>query len=238
MKTSSRNKVRSFALPDGTIDPQTYVVEQMIAAGHALYTRNWALGAAGSLSAIISQQPFEGLITADGANKGKLTAGDFLHFGESGNTPDLSGLSSKEIPIHQTIMVARSAGVILHTQSIWSTVLSELYANAGGITLEGFQILKNLSGPKTKQRWEWVPILENLDHSTTLARMVSSSLQSHPEIHAVLIPKRGLYTWGTQIDEAMRHVEVFEFLFEVLARQLHIISQIGHDQLRTNQSYS
>ncbi|HEY2169454.1 MAG TPA: class II aldolase/adducin family protein [Candidatus Angelobacter sp.] len=167
-----------------------------------------------------------------------MAGGDFLQFGESGNPLDSSGPLSLEIPIHQTIMLARSAGAILHTQSIWSTVLSELYGNAGGITLDGFQILKSLSRPKTKQRQEWLPILDNLDHSATLARMVGLSLQTHPEIHGVLIRKRGLYIWGAQIDEAMRHVEVFEFLFEVLARQLHIVSQIGLDQSQAKQAYS
>ena len=30
----------------------------------------------------------------------------------------------------------------------------------------------------------------------------------------------GLYTWGESVTEAKRHIEIFEFLFEVLGRQL------------------
>ncbi|HEY2169455.1 MAG TPA: hypothetical protein VGJ30_07505 [Candidatus Angelobacter sp.] len=65
MKTNSRNQARSFAVPDGTRDPQASVLEQLIAAGYTLYSHNWALGATGSLSAMVSQHPFEGVITAD-----------------------------------------------------------------------------------------------------------------------------------------------------------------------------
>ncbi|MEC8305131.1 MAG: class II aldolase/adducin family protein [Planctomycetota bacterium] len=32
--------------------------------------------------------------------------------------------------------------------------------------------------------------------------------------------QHGLYTWGKDIDEARRHIEVYEFLFECLARKM------------------
>ena len=34
----------------------------------------------------------------------------------------------------------------------------------------------------------------------------------------MLVAGHGLYTWGRDLAEAERHVEVFEFLFEVVER--------------------
>ena len=36
--------------------------------------------------------------------------------------------------------------------------------------------------------------------------------------HGFLLSGHGLYTWGKDLAEARRHIEIFEFLFEVSAR--------------------
>jgi methylthioribulose-1-phosphate dehydratase len=36
----------------------------------------------------------------------------------------------------------------------------------------------------------------------------------------VLLSAHGLYTWGTSVAEARRHLEAFEFLFEVKYHRL------------------
>jgi methylthioribulose-1-phosphate dehydratase len=47
---------------------------------------------------------------------------------------------------------------------------------------------------------------------------VEKVLADNSEAHAVLIRRHGLYTWGTDLKEAKRHVEILEFLFEVIGR--------------------
>jgi methylthioribulose-1-phosphate dehydratase len=44
-------------------------------------------------------------------------------------------------------------------------------------------------------------------------------LARYPEAHGFLIRRHGLYTWGRDLDQARRHVETLEFLFEVIARK-------------------
>jgi methylthioribulose-1-phosphate dehydratase len=39
-----------------------------------------------------------------------------------------------------------------------------------------------------------------------------------PPGHGFLLSRHGLYTWGRDLAEARRHVEIFEFLFECVAR--------------------
>jgi methylthioribulose-1-phosphate dehydratase len=49
------------------------------------------------------------------------------------------------------------------------------------------------------------------------AAMMRRSLRGK-SIHGFLIAGHGLYTWGSTLAEARRHVEVFEFLFALALR--------------------
>jgi GntR family transcriptional regulator/MocR family aminotransferase len=53
---------------------------------------------------------------------------------------------------------------------------------------------------------------------TAATRVLGETLEKHPAAHAVLLRRHGLYTWGASLDEAARHVEVLEFLFETIGR--------------------
>ena len=52
-----------------------------------------------------------------------------------------------------------------------------------------------------------------------LAVEVSALLRESPHIHGFLIRRHGLYTWGVDLAEAARHVEVLEFLLEAVGRR-------------------
>jgi methylthioribulose-1-phosphate dehydratase len=43
-------------------------------------------------------------------------------------------------------------------------------------------------------------------------------LRAHPDAHGFLIRRHGLYTWGGDVEEAARHLEVLEFLLEAVGR--------------------
>jgi len=51
-----------------------------------------------------------------------------------------------------------------------------------------------------------------------LSAEVADLVSKRPDIHGLLLRKHGLYTWGATLLEAKRHVEIFEFLMEVLVR--------------------
>jgi methylthioribulose-1-phosphate dehydratase len=50
-------------------------------------------------------------------------------------------------------------------------------------------------------------------------QQVEAILTEQPNVHGFLIRRHGLYTWGRDLDEAKRHVEILEFLFEVIGRK-------------------
>jgi methylthioribulose-1-phosphate dehydratase len=107
---------------------------------------------------------------------------------------------------------------VLHTHSVWSTLLSEQRAPAGGIAIEGYEMLKGLDGVSTHAHREWLPIVENRQDWEEGASAVVTALEAHPAAHGLLLRGHGLYTWGRDVAEARRHLEILEFLLEVVGR--------------------
>ncbi len=157
-------------------------------------------------------------ITATGVDKGGLTAGQIVQIDGSGRLVRGPGRPSVEAQLHLAVVRARGAGGVLHTHSVWGTILSETYAGDGGVGFEGYEMLKGLGGVETHEHREWVPIVENSQDWVSLARSVEERLKEHPNAHGFLLRGHGLYTWGRDLAEAKRHVEILEFLLEVLGR--------------------
>lgn len=201
-------------------------VEELIAIGKALYQRKWIMGIAGNFSAVVSRKPFELAITQSGVHRGALTSSDFVYLNKSGRPSDPGRPPSAEAPIHSAIISNTGAGAVLQTHSVWSTVLADVYAPSAGLELQGFEVLKSLPNLKTGRHVEWVPILENSEDYLLLAGKISRLLKTHPEVHAILLRKHGFYTWGKTIQQAVHHVEIFELVFEVFVRKLHIFAQV------------
>ena len=80
-------------------------------------------------------------------------------------------------------------------------------------------MLKGLAGVTTHEHREWIPVLENDQDMTRLAARVGGVLREHPDCHAFLLRRHGLYTWGATVTEAVRHVEIVEFLLESVGRK-------------------
>jgi methylthioribulose-1-phosphate dehydratase len=80
-------------------------------------------------------------------------------------------------------------------------------------------MLKGLDGVGTHEHAEWLPVLENTQDWAAAVPRVEAVLAEHPKAHGFLIRGHGLYTWGRDVAEARRQVEVLEFLFEVIGRK-------------------
>jgi methylthioribulose-1-phosphate dehydratase len=190
----------------------------LAAIGRGFYARGWALGTSGNFSAVVSRDPLRLVITSTGLDKGSLTPAHFLVMGDGAQVVRGEGRPSAEALLHLAIVRSLSAGAVLHTHSVWSTVLSGTHASQGGLALEGYEMLKGLEGVRTHQHREWLPILENSQDMMELAGRVSATLRENPSIHGLLLREHGLYTWGAGLQEAKRHVEILEFLMEVVVR--------------------
>jgi len=192
--------------------------------GKGFHARGWVLGTSGNFSAVISREPLRLAITSTGLDKGSLTPSQFLEMDEAANVVRGDGRPSAEALLHLAIVRGVAAGAVLHTHSVWSTVLSGSHASQGGIALEGYEMLKGLEGVRTHKHREWLPILENSQDMIELGERASITLRESPGIHGFLLREHGLYTWGAGLQEAKRHVEILEFLMEVLVRSGAAIS--------------
>ncbi|HKQ51210.1 MAG TPA: methylthioribulose 1-phosphate dehydratase, partial [Pyrinomonadaceae bacterium] len=164
-------------------------------------------------------EPLRLTITPSGADKGALVAASLLQIDAAGEVVRGRGRPSDETRLHLSVVHSRGAGAVLHTHSVWSTLLSEAYAGRGRLTLEGFEMLKGLAGVRTHEHRECLPIIDNSQDMIALSRALEEALEKHPAAHGVLLRRHGLYTWGEDLSEAKRHVEILEFLLEVAGRE-------------------
>jgi len=195
--------------------------KQLAEAGGEFYHRGWVLGTSGNFSASLSREPQRVCITASGNEKGALDESNFLTVDENGAIVRGDGKPSAETPLHLVIYRMReNAEAILHTHSVWGTILSDVFFERGAIEIEGYEMLKGLAGVATHEYCERLPIVENSQDYIELSRVIENTLRENPDIHGVYLRRHGLYTWGKSIAETKRHIEIFEFLFEVLGRSL------------------
>jgi methylthioribulose-1-phosphate dehydratase len=191
---------------------------QLAQIGRECHGRGWALGTSGNFSAVVTRDPLRLAITTSGADKGTLSTDEIVEIDEHGKVIAGSGPPSAEAGLHLAITRVRGAGAVLHTHSIWSTILSGA-ATGDGLVIEGYEMLKGLEGVDTHEHREWLPILDNTQDWATEVPRVEAMLAEQPNAHGFLIRRHGLYTWGRDLAKARRHVEILEFLFEVMGRK-------------------
>jgi methylthioribulose-1-phosphate dehydratase len=202
------------------------LAEELAEIGRNFYGRGWVLGTSGNFSAVVSREPLRLAITSTGLDKGKLAPAQFLEMDSDLKIIHGKGRPSAEALLHLAIVRGREAGAVLHTHSVWGTVLSDAHAARGGFALEGYEMLKGLEGVRTHEHREWLPILENSQDMTDLSQSVRKTLSERPEIHGFLLRGHGLYTWGASLQEAKRHIEILEFLMETVVRS-HTLAKIS-----------
>jgi methylthioribulose-1-phosphate dehydratase len=207
-------------------------IDQLRAIGREFHARSWSLGTSSNYSVVASRDPIALVITASGKDKSALGPDDFVRVDSSGRVIDGSTRkSSAETLLHCLIAELVPAlgggpvGAVLHTHSVWSTILSGADLDRGSLRIEGYEMLKGLEGIGTHETFEEVPIFANGQDMPALAERIRDRFTAadwsdpkRPPCHGFLLSGHGLYTWGQSLAEARRHIEIHEFLFEVVAR--------------------
>ena len=193
------------------VDTFDAIAEQLAEVGRICYARGWAFGTSGNFSAVVQRDPLTLAITTSGVDKGLLEPGQIVAIDGGGRVLRGSGKPSAEATLHR-------AGAVLHTHSIWSTILSDTGAD-GSLAIDGYEMLKGLDGVHTHEHQERLPIIDNTQDWAAAVPQVEATLRDHPAAHGFLIRRHGLYTWGHNLAEAKRHVEILEFLFEAMGRK-------------------
>jgi methylthioribulose-1-phosphate dehydratase len=194
--------------------------ERLCGAVKELAAQGLCQGTGGNFSVILSREPLRLLITRSGVHKRFLRPADLMVVEAGGRpVPGQTAKPSAEAALHAAIVEARGAGSVLHVHSVPNTLLGEHHAASGGFVMHGYEMLKGLRGIATHEAEVFVPVLRNSQNMAALSAEVERTLAVHPASHGFLLAGHGLYTWGEDLDEACRHVEIFEFLFECIARR-------------------
>lgn len=188
------------------------LVQQLIEAGRLLYARGWVPATSGNFSARLSAQTL--LLTASGRHKGQLEAGDLLDTDLAGNSLEPGKKPSAETLLHaQLYRWQPQIGAILHTHSVNATVLSRLTPGTS-LSFTDYELQKAFSGVTSHESRVLLPIFDNDQDMPRLAARIQPWLQAHADCVGYLIRGHGLYTWGSELSDALRQIEAFEFLFE------------------------
>lgn len=201
------------------------IAARLAATAKALHARGWLSGTSGNLSAVVQTEPLLLAMTPSGVDKGELTVEQVLLVDEGGHVINGGRKPSDETLLHLEIVKQRQAGAVLHTHSIWNTILSDMFADEHGVAIQGYEMLKGLEGVRTHEHREWLPILGNSQDMRELAASIRAVLTEHPNAHGLLLNKHGLYSWGKDLREAKRHIEILEFLLEARGRTLQLRSR-------------
>ena len=198
----------------------TDAAEELVRLGTDFHRRSWMLGTSGNLGAVISRDPLRVAITASSIDKGRMRTGQILEIDAGGvMLRGAEGKPSAETLLHLEVIRSTGAGAVMHTHSVWTTVLSDYHHDRGGFHIEGYEMLKGLEGIRTHEHKEWIPVLENNQDMAALSVQANQLLARHPEVHGLLVRRHGMYTWGKDLATAARHVEILEFLMEAVGRR-------------------
>ncbi len=213
------SRAKAPATPSVAAPDTRRIASQLATIGREFHSRGWAFGTSGNYSCVLRRDPLKLLITSSGLDKSALTSSDFLEIDANARALRGKGRPSAETFLHLAVARHTDAGCILHTHSTWGTLLSERHSDAGGLGIAGYEMLKGLEGISSHAHREWIPIFENSQDIPALARNVASLLERERDAHAFLLSGHGLYTWGADIAQARRHVEILEFLLQVVGRR-------------------
>jgi methylthioribulose-1-phosphate dehydratase len=183
---------------------------ELIEAGHELYQRGMMPATSGNLSARLADGRIA--ITVSGRHKGRLTQSDIMVIDADGRSAD-DRRPSAETALHlQVYRRVPDAGAVLHPHSINATVLSR--SLDGDLLLRDYELLKAFPGVDTHEYTVRVPVFPNDQDVGRLAARIDHWMDTHGAVPGYLIAGHGFYTWGQGVNDALRHVEAFEFLFE------------------------
>lgn len=197
---------------------------EIIRVGKYFQDQGWLPATSGNLSVRLDDKSI--IITESGKNKGALTEEDFLRVDMEGAPICSEKKPSAETLLHTQLYKWNSKiNAVFHVHSINSVVISKLFRKQDELVLENYELLKALAGNDTHAVKEIVPIFSNTQNIPELAKQVEYYLEDKPFTHGYLIEGHGLYSWGEAAEDAMRHIEAFETLFEIELTVLDIINE-------------
>jgi len=223
------------------------LADELTAAMAAIHARGWCDGTGGNFSCVLQTDPLELLMAPSGVDKGQVQPADLIVVDAAGQVIGGTGKASAETALHLEIVSRCDAGAVLHTHSQAATLLSRRALAEprrgqdsnpkpdGVVLVEGLEMLKGLEGITTHLTSIEIPVLANDQNLPRLSQRAGPLLGDAPQ--GLLIAGHGLYAWGPSLSQAIRHLEILEFLLEQSWRQLLLDALIARPEPGEGASY-
>jgi len=183
---------------------------QLVEVSHYAHSRGWAPATSGNFSTRLPDGDIA--VTVSGKHKGNLSAADIMRMTPDGIPKD-DLTPSAETALHLRLYARdNDINAVLHTHSVNATVTSRLHA--GAVQFQGLEILKAFPGIESHESSIKVPIFDNSQDIEDLAVTVERHMDAEGQGVGYLIAGHGLYTWGSDMDNCLRHLEALEYLFD------------------------
>ena len=223
------------------------LADELTAAMAAIHARGWCDGTGGNFSCVLQRDPLQLLMAPSGVDKGQVQPADLIVVDAAGQVITGEGKASADTALHLEIVGRCDAGAVLHTHSQAATLLSRRALAEprrgqdsnpkpdGVVLVEGLEMLKGLEGITTHATSIEIPVLANDQNLPRLSQRASPLLGDAPQ--GLLIAGHGLYAWGRSLSQAIRHLEILEFLLEQSWRQLLLDALIARPEPGAGASY-
>jgi methylthioribulose-1-phosphate dehydratase len=196
-------------------------ITEILAVGRRLDARGLAPATTGNYSVRLNDGRIA--ITVSGCHKGRLGQDDVTQIDLDGRALGAKPPSA-EAALHASVYrLYAGAEAVLHVHSVASIALTRLLPRGSDVVLEGYETLKVLPGVTTHDTRVVIPVLDNSQDMTALARAVEVRLVTlEPTPAALLLRGHGVYTWGATVNEAERVVEALELMMSCELETLRV----------------
>lgn len=200
-------------------------LETLARMSREFYRRGWMWGTSGNLSVKIQDDPRYFAITASGVSKGELTEQDIVVV-EAGNGGPFSvrpvvptkTKPSAEASIHAAIYDGvPKAGAVFHVHTISSTLISDAEKEVEGpnfLHIPPYEMTKGWGIPHASETS--VPLFHNWPEVDRISAEVKRYLISPPLVPVLIVRGHGVTVWGKDMEQAKNHLEIAEFLFQLM----------------------
>ncbi|MCM3783963.1 methylthioribulose 1-phosphate dehydratase [Neobacillus mesonae] len=204
-----------------TLEEKQRVIAELADVKDDFAKRGWFPGTSGNLSMRVGEfdpEQFHFAVTASGKDKAARTPEDFLFVDKDGRACENTGLKpSAETLIHCEIYRLTGCGAVFHVHTVFNNLISEYFGDRQSVPIQGIELIKAFNIWEENAAIE-VPVLPNFAHIPSIAELVPNVLDH--KVPGILLRNHGIYAWGKDAFEARKHLEAFEFLFEVMYRGL------------------
>ena len=188
-------------------------IRGVMALAHHAGAKDWVPATSGNFSVRIDAS--DCAITASGGDKGKLTREGVIRAPIAGSHPR----QSAEAPLHYLMYrLSPSIGAVSHVHAQAPVLTSLLHEKEGRVRIEGLELLKAFNGIKTHLTHVDVPVFANDQDMDALAARVETRLKADGLGFGFLLAGHGIYAWGRDAGEAIRHLDAFDYLFTLMLK--------------------